>query len=139
MMMKRISIIVIAVLTLTACGSSGKPETFTDQPGPLQSKYTELATQLLQDGENPNGVPLVQRNFIEGCMSGGIDETGSIIALASSCGCSYAGLVEFVRELTVSDIEAFKAFEAFDKQLEKDDGFKNLDTRVKEIFSSCQS
>ena len=139
MMMKRISIIVIAVLTLTACGSSEKPQSFIDQPGPLQSVYVELADQLLQGGEDVNGVPLVHRNFIEGCMSGGIDDAGSIIALASSCGCSYAGLVEFVREVTVSDIEAFKAFEAFDKQLKEDDGFRNLDTRVKQIFSSCQS
>ena len=45
----------------------------------------------------------------------------------------------FVREVTISDIEAFKAFEAFDKQLKDEDGFANLDTRVKDIFSSCQS
>ena len=52
---------------------------------------------------------------------------------------SYKALVAFVREVTISDIEAFKAFEAFDKQLKDEDGFANLDTRVKDIFSSCQS
>ena len=104
-----------------------------------ETQYIELADELLQSGEDLNGVPLVQRNFIEGCMKGGQDGSESLISLANSCGCSYKALVAFVREVTISDIEAFKAFEAFDKQLKDEDGFANLDTRVKDIFSSCQS
>ena len=139
MMTKRISTILLAALLLTACGSSGKPQSFIDQPGPLQSEYIELANELLQSSEDVNGVPLVQRNFIEGCMSAGLSEDGDIIALANSCGCSYKELVKFVREVTISDLEAFKAFEAFDNKLKEDDGFANLDSRVKDIFTSCQS
>tara|TARA_B100000902_G_scaffold169924_1_gene164458 strand:+ start:2992 stop:3411 length:420 start_codon:yes stop_codon:yes gene_type:complete len=139
MMTKRISTILLAALLLTACGSSGKPQSFIDQPGPLQSEYIELADELLQSSEDVNGVPLVQRNFIEGCMSAGLSEDGDIIALANSCGCSYKELVKFVREVTISDLEAFKAFEAFDNKLKEDDGFANLDSRVKDIFTSCQS
>ena len=138
-MSKRIILIVVALFILAACGSSGKPESFIDQPGPLQTEYSELADELLQSGEDLNGVPLVQRNFIEGCMKGGQGGSESLISLANSCGCSYKALVAFVREVTISDIEAFKAFEAFDKQLKDEDGFANLDTRVKDIFSSCQS
>ena len=74
-----------------------------------------------------------------GGMKGGKGGSESLIWLANSCGCSYKALVAFVREVTISDIEAFKAFEAFDKQLKDEDGFANLDTRVKDIFSSCQS
>ena len=139
MMTKRISTILLAALLLTACGSSGKPQSFIDQPGPLQSEYIELADELLQSSEDVNGVPLVQRNFIEGCMSAVLSEDGDIIALANSCGCSYKELVKFVREVTISDLEAFKAFEAFDNKLKEDDGFANLDSRVKDIFTSCQS
>ena len=139
MMTKRISIILLAALVLTACGSSGKPKTFIDQPRPLQSEYIELADELLQNGAKKDGVPLAQRNFIEGCMSAGLSEDGDIIALANSCGCSYNELVKFVRGLTDSDIEAFEAFEAYDNELKEDDGFASLDNRVKDIFKSCQS
>tara|TARA_Y100000768_G_scaffold261559_1_gene199285 strand:- start:733 stop:1164 length:432 start_codon:yes stop_codon:yes gene_type:complete len=143
MMKKQLSIIIIAILALAACGSSGKPQSFDEQRGPLKEDYKPYSAELLGADRNSNDVPLVHRNFIEGCMSAGLIEfeegSEQLINLATRCGCSYAGLVRFVETLTPTRSQAFKLFEDFDKQLKDENGFANLDDRVKDIFSSCQS
>ena len=143
MMKKQLSIIIIALLALAACGSSGKPISFDDQTAPLKEDYKPYAGQLLGDAYSALDVPLVHRNFIEGCMSTGVIEfeegSQQLINLATRCGCSYAGLVKFVETLTPTNEQAFKLFEEYDKQLKDENGFANLDDRVKDIFSSCQS
>ena len=143
MMKKQLSIIIIALLALSACGSSGKPQSFYEQRGPLKEDYRPYAAQLLGDDENYLDVPLVHRNFIEGCMSAGVIEfeegSEQLLNLATSCGCSYSGLVRFVETLTPTSEQAFKLFEDYEKQLKNENGLANLDDRVKDIFSSCQS
>jgi len=143
MMKKQLAIIVIALLALAACGSSGKPQSFYEQRGPLKEDYKPYAAELLGADANSNDVPLVHRNFIEGCMRVGLIEfeegSQQLINLATRCGCSYAGLVKFVETLTPTNEQAFKLFEEYDKQLKDENGFANLDDRVKDIFSSCQS
>ena len=61
--MKRRLIILLAVIAvvLAACGSSGDPESFDDQPGPLPTSIAGFATQLIGNA-NPDAVPLVERN-----------------------------------------------------------------------------
>ena len=68
--MKRSLLFLLPVaLLLAACGSSGKPESFTEQKGPLPEYLLEFQSELLNE-VNPAQVPLVQRNFLEGCMGG---------------------------------------------------------------------
>ncbi|HJM27788.1 MAG: hypothetical protein QF596_06440 [Acidimicrobiales bacterium] len=137
----RFSLIVLGLLLLTACGSSGKPKSFFEQPGPLPEKIYEFGDQLLVNGEDLDLVPLVQRNFLEGCMIGGIQREPSIspISLASACACSYDDLVAYVREVSATEEAAFKLFEDLDKSLQKEGGYASLGSDYKEIFASCQS
>ena len=97
-MKKQLAIVVIALLALAACGSSGKPQSFYEQRGPLKEDYKPYAAELLGADENSNDVPLVHRNFIEGCMRVGLIEfeegSQQLINLANRCGCSYSGLVK---------------------------------------------
>ena len=88
--MKRRLIILLAVIAvvLAACGSSGDPESFDDQPGPLPTSIAGFANELIGNA-NPDAVPLVERNFLEGCMT---DDTLRLeglsgAALARACGC----------------------------------------------------
>ena len=52
----------------------GKPQSFYEQRGPLKEDYKPYAAELLGADENSNDVPLVHRNFIEGCMRVGLIE-----------------------------------------------------------------
>ena len=47
MMKKQLAIVVIALLALAACGSSGKPQSFYEQRGPLKEDYKPYAAELL--------------------------------------------------------------------------------------------
>ena len=120
----------------------GSLNPFTSNGAPLK-KITNPTQRSYSADANSNDVPLVHRNFIEGCMRVGLIEfeegSQQLINLATRCGCSYAGLVKFVETLTPTNEQAFKLFEEYDKQLKDENGFANLDDRVKDIFSSCQS
>ena len=71
-MRSRLLALVIALaLIAVACGSSGAPESFEEQTGPLPDGLQQYASELLSD-VNPEQVPLVQRNFLEGCMLGAV-------------------------------------------------------------------
>ena len=147
MMKKQLSIIVIALLTLAACGSSGKPISFNDQPGQLKEDYMPYAAELMigDDFEySEEDVPLVHRNFIEGCMSAAVIEfeenSEQLINLATRCGCNYQRLREWVKQLYPNSRERqFKQFEDYDKLLKNENGFEQLSSDVKEIFKRCQS
>ncbi len=141
-MKRRFSLLILALLVLTACGSSGKPKSFSEQPGPLPERISaELADHLLQRGEDPELVPLVQRNFLEGCVTGGFARVDSIsnAALGNTCACSYYGLKEYVLENTPTKIAAFELFEDIDKSLKEEEGYAGLSSNYKEIFAACQS
>ena len=140
-MKRRFSLLILALLVLTACGSSGKPKSFSEQPGPLPERISALADQLLQDGEDPELVPLVQRNFLEGCVTGGFARVDSIdsVALANTCACSYYGLIDYVRDNTPTEIAAFELFEDIDKSLKEEEGYAGLSSNYTEIFATCQS
>ena len=140
-MKRRFSLLILALLVLTACGSSGKPKSFSEQQGPLPDRIAALADQLLQDGEDPELVPLVQRNFLEGCVTGGFARVDSIdsVVLGNTCACSYYGLIDYVRDNTPTEIAAFELFEDIDKSLKEEEGYAGLSSNYTEIFAACQS
>lgn len=137
----RLVLIPLILLTLTACGSSGKPKTFFEQEGPLPEEIVNYAQQLLPNGEDPNLVPLVQRNFLEGCMIGGENRGSSIStkAMASACACAYEDLLKYVRQVTATENAAFELFDQLDKSLREDAGYATLGSDYKEIFDRCLS
>ena len=73
MMKKQLAIIVTALLALAACGSSGS-SILLRATCSLKEDYKPYAAELLGPDENSNDVPLVHRNFIEGCMRVGLIE-----------------------------------------------------------------
>ena len=77
-MLKRLAVPLVALLVLTACGSSGEPEGFDEQPVRISE---ELQSALDTDTEF---LPVVERNFLEGCL---LADTPRITSndLASSC------------------------------------------------------
>jgi len=135
--MKRCVLILLPLaLLLGACGSSGKPESFTEQKGPLPEYLQEFQNELL-DGGNAALVPLVQRNFLEGCMGGSKEVFGQLsgAALARACGCSYTELVSFLEANESLEKSAFDTFKDLDKASKETDGA--LGQNYKNIFEEC--
>ena len=112
----RLVLIPLLLLTLTACGSSGKPKTFFEQEGPLPEE-------------------------IDGCMFGGENRGASIStkAMASACDCAYEDLLKYVRQVTATENAAFELFDQLDKSLREDAGYATLGSDYKEIFDRCLS
>ncbi len=123
-------------LLVAACGSSGKPESFDAQKGPLSEYLLEFQSELLNE-VNPAQVPLVQRNFLEGCMGGSktIFEQLSGAALARACGCSYSELVRLLEANASVEKSAFDTFKDLDKASKEEDGV--LGQNYQTIFEEC--
>ena len=137
--MKRSLLLLLPVALLVgACGSSGKPESFTEQKGPLPADLQDYQNELLGD-VNPSLVPLVQRNFLEGCMGGSkpLFEQLSGAALARACGCSYTELVRFLEANESLEKSAFDTFKDLDKASKEADGV--LGQNYRSIFEECKA
>ena len=137
--MKRSLLLLLPVALLVgACGSSGKPESFTEQKGPLPADLQEFQNELLGD-VNPSLVPLVQRNFLEGCMGGSkpLFEQLSGAPLARACGCSYTELVRFLEANESLEKSAFDTFKDLDKASKEADGV--LGQNYRSIFEECKA
>tara|TARA_B110000014_G_C20061026_1_gene552550 strand:- start:241 stop:660 length:420 start_codon:yes stop_codon:yes gene_type:complete len=135
--MKRcIPLLLATALLLGACGSSGKPETFYEQTAPLPEILQVFENELL-DGVNPSQVPLVQRNFLEGCMGGQKDIFNQLsgAALARACGCSYTELVNYLELNATDDQPAFDTFKKINKTSNEEGGV--LGKNYKSIFEEC--
>ena len=137
--MKRSLLLLLPVALLVgACGSSGKPESFTEQKGLLPADLQDYQNELLGD-VNPSLVPLVQRNFLEGCMGGSkpLFEQLSGAALARACGCSYTELVRFLEANESLEKSAFDTFKDLDKASKEADGV--LGQNYRSIFEECKA
>ncbi|MEC8986220.1 MAG: hypothetical protein VX763_06340 [Actinomycetota bacterium] len=137
--MKRSLLLLLPVALLVgACGSSGKPESFTEQKGPLPADLQDYQNELLGDG-NPSLVPLVQRNFLEGCMGGSKQLFAQLsgAALARACGCSYTELVRFLEANESLEKSAFDTFKDLDKASKEADGVLGQNYRA--IFEECKA
>ena len=137
--MKRSLLLLLPVALLVgACGSSGKPESFTEQKGPLPADLQDYQNELLGD-VNPSLVPLVQRNFLEGCMGGSKQLFAQLsgAALARACGCSYTELVRFLEANESLEKSAFDTFKDLDKASKEADGVLGQNYRA--IFEECKA
>jgi hypothetical protein len=135
--MKRSLLLVLSVvLLLAACGSSGHPSSFYDQPGLLPESLQTFQNELLGDA-NPSQVPLVQRNILEGCMGG--EKEISMLKwprdLASACGCMYRDLVKYLEDNATEGQSAFDTYKKIDKSAYDEDS--SLGQRYKSIFEEC--
>ncbi|MDG1846059.1 MAG: hypothetical protein P8J01_06640 [Acidimicrobiales bacterium] len=135
--MKRSLLLVLSVvLLLAACGSSGHPSSFYDQPGPLPESLQAFQSELIGTS-NPSQVPLVQSNFFEGCM-GGEEEIAMLKsprALASACGCMYRDLVKYLENNATEGQTAFDTYKKIDKSAGNEDS--SLGQRYTSIFEEC--
>ena len=136
-MKRRLTVLVAALaVLLAACGSSGAPESFEDQPGPLPEEIAPFASDF--GVSNPEAVPLVQRNFLEGCMLDGTLRLEGLsgAALARACGCSYDGLVTFLLDNQTVERPAFETF----KEIDDDLGVEGaaVANQYLEIFDECR-
>ena len=137
--MKRSLLLLLPVALLVgACGSSGEPESFTEQKGPLPADLQDYQNELLGD-VNPSLVPLVQRNFLEGCMGGSKPLFAQLsgAALARACGCSYTELVRFLEANESLEKSAFDTFKDLDKASKEADGV--LGQNYRSIFEECKA
>lgn len=139
--------IVVAVLA-ASCGSDGEPSGFADDPGPLDSALVGA----LDEGEDVDNVPLVERNFLDLCVRGGESTIPELPAvqergLLRVCACSYDALVEHVREVATrnagddadaDDIEndAYSRFRTIDDDM-RNGIVGDLDPQVRRLFADC--
>ncbi len=137
-MKRSLLLLLLVALLVGACGSSGKPESFTEQKGPLPADLQDYQNELLGD-VNPSLVPLVQRNFLEGCMGGSKQLFAQLsgAALARACGCSYTELVRFLEANESLEKSAFDTFKDLDKASKEADGV--LGQNYRSIFEECKA
>ncbi len=137
------------LFVLLGCSSSQRDGSFSKDPGPIEGNLIGA----LQEGEDPNLVPEVQRNFLKGCVTGASDSIPDLVAiqetgLLSVCGCSYNRIVDYLintstmlldSSASVREIEndAYKKFKELDEDFQKGD--KDFPEKLLEIFRSCIS
>lgn len=134
-MLKRLAVPMVALLVLTACGSSGEPEGFDEQPVRISE---ELQDALDTETEF---LPVVQRNFLEGCLLADTPRLTGTADLAASCECSYDGIVAFYRENFTGETPiaaeqaAFDAFKDLDRALQSETGV--IPANIQSILDGC--
>lgn len=142
-------LVALALLTLlvaAGCTQDGHPETFGEQLGPVGD---EIAAAL-DDVEPDTEMPLAQRNFLEGCITGDAAriEGVSEAQRGPGCACAYEGIVGFYLDnaqsnaaegATAEDIEraAYSAYRELDRDLE--DGVTPLPANIQTIVDDCFS
>lgn len=97
-MRRIVAVLAATVMALTACGGDGLPQSFDADPGEIDV----VLVPALVGSVEPDVVPKVQRDFLEGCVLGGGDEipqrsTVQQQGLLAVCGCSYLHLVDLFR------------------------------------------
>ena len=131
-------LLVIAGLVLTACGGDSEPESFSEYTDPIESEYSAALLAGLPEGEDAppaDAVPVLQRNFLEGCITGGTenpptelqDSSGDVRteALVAVCGCSYYAIRDYFLGLHDN-------LEGGEQQKEAVDDFRNVNNDLLE-------
>lgn len=135
-----LALVAAVVLFAAACSHSGAPEAFEEQPGPVGE---DLAAALGIDAEDE--LPLVQRNFLEGCILGDAESDSALTPAqrAPICECSYDGIISFYLDTAEGETEelrradAFASFEALNDELE--DPAAIPPANIQTILDDCRS
>jgi len=134
-MIRRLAAVLSLVILLSACGSSGEPRGFDEQPVRLSD---ELRAALDIDAEF---LPVVERNFLEGCALGERPRIDGASNLGASCRCAYDGIVAFYRENSSGDTPesaeaaAYDSFKQLDKALQSETGV--IPANIQSILDGC--
>ncbi len=134
-MVRRIAVVLVLVLVVGACGSSGEPNGFDQQLVPVAD---DLQAAL---GTDTDALPVVERNFLEACVLADTPRLEGTSNLALSCTCAYGDIVSFYRaSFTIGtpeeiEAEAFAAFKELDNSLQ-DEGFL-MPANIQEILDGC--
>tara|TARA_A200000159_G_C7236445_1_gene302559 strand:- start:123 stop:605 length:483 start_codon:yes stop_codon:yes gene_type:complete len=139
--------LVSGFLLLVSCSSDANDNGFSKNPGPISANLIGA----LQDGEDPNSVPEVKRNFLEGCVTGASGSIPDLVAIQETgllqvCGCSYESLYKYFmnRATTLADSSAslteiensaFRSFNNLDKDFQK--GNKGFSEKLLGVFEQC--
>jgi len=135
-MSRRLAPLVVLLLVLAACSSSGEPTGFDQQPVPVGD---ELGAALDVDGDTT--LPVVQKNFLEGCVLATTPRIVGASDLVASCECTYDELVAFYVDFAenegVTDVGAV-AYDRF-KQLDNDleDPLVPIPANIQTIIDGC--
>lgn len=134
-MIRRLAVALVLVLVVTACGSSGEPTGFDQQLVPLTDE------QQAAFGVNVDQLPVVERNFLEGCVMAESPRIGDVSNLPASCACAYDGIVEFYRTNatggTPEEVErnAYESFKDLNDAMESEGGV--IPTNIAVILTEC--
>jgi hypothetical protein len=132
---------------LVSCSSDANDNGFSKNPGPISANLIGA----LQGGEDPNSVPEVKRNFLEGCVTGASGSIPDLVAIQETgllqvCGCSYESLYKYFmnRAATLADSSAslteiensaFRSFNNLDKDFQK--GNEEFSEKLLGVFEQC--
>jgi hypothetical protein len=141
-----VALALFTLLVAAGCAQSGEPTAFGQQLGPVGEDIAAAIDGVDADTE----MPLPQRNFLEGCITG---ETPRIEGVSDAergpgCVCAYDGIVGFYldnatsnaeEDATAEDIEraAYSAYRELDRDLE--DGVTPLPANIQTIVDDCFS
>lgn len=141
-MTRHLASMLVLALVLAACGSSGEPTGFDQQPVPIGP---ELAAAL--DMGAADTLPTVERNFLEGCVLAETPRITGTADLAGVCQCTYDDLKTFYVDSVENDsdttadtdvgAEAYKLYKALDEELRKDDSI--IPANIQVIIDRCST
>ncbi len=102
-MIRRLAAVLALMSALSACSGSGHPTGFDQQPVPLSEELlAALGTAGRPCPNDPSEqcLPVIERNFLEGCVLAERSRVGDVSDLAASCQCAYDEIVSFYRDNT---------------------------------------
>ncbi len=97
--------VLLMSLLLVACGADQSDSVFDADPAPISPDLVAA----LGEGEDPDQIPEVKRNFLEHCARGGQDTLPELPAvqrggLVAVCGCTYTALVDYAFSTARDDV-----------------------------------
>ncbi len=147
MIRARLPVVLCLICIVLGCSSNKDAGGFSKDQGPIAANLIGA----LQEGEDPNLVPEVQRNFLKGCVTGATDTIPDLVSiqetgLLSVCGCSYNKIVEHLiasstaisdssASLTEIENDAYEKFQKLDEDFQKGEG--EFTDKLLEIFQTC--
>lgn len=128
--------LVLAIaLLITACGSENSAADFLADTAPIEPELLGA----LDDDDDPEAVPEVQRNFLRGCVTGfgdGLPELEPVqrSGLLGVCGCSYDALVGYSYDQAIAPTNE----EFAGSDTDPDEVLEALDAAALDVFTAIE-